>query len=402
MLRNRNVWILMSGEFLAGLGMWLGVIGNLEFLQKLVPSDFHKSLILLAGMFAGLLVGPLAGRVIDKYSKKKVLVYSGIVRIFSILFMFIAISYDQVFWMVIYMVVIGISAAFYFPALQAAIPLIVKNEDLLSINGLHMNVSTISRISGTSLAGILLISISLFNLYFLTLLSYILILLCTFFLTIDESKAVSVKQKQTKSKGGFTEVLPLLKTMPQVVMSLFLMLVPTLFLGSFNLMVLEISELQHDSSIKGWLYTAEGLSFMIGAFITKKLSAGRDPVRILIGCAVTIAVAHLSLYLADIKIASIISFAIFGFSVGIFFPVVATIFQKQVPKEYHGRFFSFRGMMDRILFQVVLVTAGLFLDTIGFKNMILCFGSVSVLLIIFIMLKQPRSAVVEEVKSPSA
>ncbi|PLS16428.1 MFS transporter [Bacillus sp. M6-12] len=402
MIRNRNVWILMSGEFVAGFGMWLGVIGNLEFLQQLVPSDFHKSLILLAGMFAGLLVGPLAGRVIDKNLKKKVLVYSGLVRIFSILFMFMAISYDQVAWMVVYMVVIGISAAFYFPALQAAIPLIVKNEELLSINGLHMNVATIARIAGTSIAGILLITISLFNLYFFTLLSYILILLGTLFLEIDETKALSAKHTVKNSTGGFSELMPLLKTMPQVVMALFLLLVPTLFLGSFNLMVLEISELQDDSSIKGWLYTAEGVSFMIGAFITKRLSNGRNPVKILNACAVIIAAAHLSLYLADIKLASIISFAVFGFSVGIFFPVVATMFQKQVPKEYHGRFFSFRGMMDRVLFQVILVTAGLFLDTIGFKNMVLCFGSVSVLLVVYFMLKQPRSSSVEEFKSPSA
>lgn len=114
MLNNKNVWILISGEFIAGLGMWLGVIGNLEFLQAIVPSDLNKSLILLAGMFAGLLVGPMAGRIIDVTSKKKVLLYSGAARIFSTGFMFLAIMQENIWWMVVYMVGIGLAAAFYF------------------------------------------------------------------------------------------------------------------------------------------------------------------------------------------------------------------------------------------------------------------------------------------------
>lgn len=71
MWKNKNVWIVLSGEFVAGLGLWFGIIGNLEFMQKNVPSDFMKSLILFTGLLAGVLVGPLAGRLIDSCSKKR-------------------------------------------------------------------------------------------------------------------------------------------------------------------------------------------------------------------------------------------------------------------------------------------------------------------------------------------
>ena len=36
MWRNKNVWIVLIGEFIAGLGLWLGILGNLEFMQKYV------------------------------------------------------------------------------------------------------------------------------------------------------------------------------------------------------------------------------------------------------------------------------------------------------------------------------------------------------------------------------
>ena len=38
---------------------------------KYVPSDFMKSVILFIGLLAGVLVGPMAGRIIDQYEKKK-------------------------------------------------------------------------------------------------------------------------------------------------------------------------------------------------------------------------------------------------------------------------------------------------------------------------------------------
>ncbi|MEC2531363.1 MFS transporter, partial [Bacillus cereus] len=165
MWRNKNVWIVLIGEFIAGLGLWLGILGNLEFMQKYVPSDFMKSVILFIGLLAGVLVGPMAGRVIDQYEKKKVLLYAGFGRVLSVIFMFFAIQFESIAFMIAFMVALQISAAFYFPALQSVIPLIVREHELLQMNGVHMNVGTIARIAGTSLGGILLVVMSLQYMY---------------------------------------------------------------------------------------------------------------------------------------------------------------------------------------------------------------------------------------------
>lgn len=179
-----------------------------------------------------------------------------------------------------------------------------------------MNAGTIARILGTVLAGILLVYISLYSLYSLAILSYIIIFFCTLSLNFEEK---ITPQSKGASKGSFKELMPLLKTLPQVVMGLFLFLIPTLFLGSFNLMVLKISELQNDPQIKSWLYTAEGIAFMLGAFLVKRFFDGKDPVKIMMTFSIVIAFTHLSLYFADLRIPAIISFAVFGFSAGAFF-----------------------------------------------------------------------------------
>jgi MFS transporter, DHA3 family, macrolide efflux protein len=380
MWKNKNVWILLIGEFVAGLGLWLGIIGNLEFMQEKVPSDFLKSLILGSGLLAGLAVGPLAGKWTDQVRKKKVMLISGFTRALSVIFMLIAIESGSVLWMVVFLVSIQISAAFYFPALQAAIPMVVKEKDLLQMNGVHMNVATLSRILGTALAGILLVVISLSMLYVLSLAAYIALFMLTWFLSIDE-EAVSPAVKGQKAKGtSFKEVFPIIKGLPIVLMTLIMTLIPLLFIGGFNLMVINISELQDSSAIKGWIYTAEGIAFMTGAFFVKRLGEMMSPYRILFFFSFVIGVSQLLLYFADNPVMSVVSFAIFGFAVGCFFPTAATIFQTRMPKEFHGRFFSFRNMLDRLIFQVVLLITGLLLDLVGLQIMTVLFGCASLIM----------------------
>ncbi|MEO3946025.1 MFS transporter [Gorillibacterium sp. CAU 1737] len=392
--KNRNVWIVLLGEFIAGLGLWTATIANLEFMQRLVPSDFMKSLILFAGLFAGVLLGPLAGRIIDNTAKKKVLVYSGIVRLLSLGLMFVALALDSVAWMVAFMVVLQIAAAFYFPALQATLPLIVPREQLITLNGAHMNASTLSRILGTALAGILLTFMNLTELYIVSAVAYAILIGTTWLLQIDEGADASLERsaaagKRSRSKagaeqgGGFREMIPLLKGMPVVVALLLLAIIPTLFIGGFNLMVIGVSELQQDATIKGILYAAEGTSFILGAFLVKKLSSNGPLLKRLVLFALLVAIAHLSLYFGDSKPFSIASFSLFGFAAGCFYPLIAAYFQTEVPREYHGRFFSFRNMLDRVLTQVVLLSTGFFLDTIGLQWMAVAFGSISFLLVLF-------------------
>ncbi|WP_078546450.1 MFS transporter [Litchfieldia alkalitelluris] len=395
MWKNRNVWIILGGEFIAGLGLWIGIIGNLEFMQQYVPSDFHKSLILFTGLLAGVLVGPLAGRMIDSYSKKKVLLYAGLGRTFSVCFMFLAIQYGEIMWMVMFMIALQLSAAFYFPALQSVIPLVVKDKQLLQMNGIHMNVSTVARVLGTAVAGAMLVVMSLNSLYLFSMIAYALLFLSTFLLTIEEEPKEIVVDKSSKKKSGFTDVLPILKGLPIVMTVLVLTCVPLLFIGGINLMVINISEIQNDPTIKGWLYAAEGICFMLGTFLVKRISEGRDEIKLMFFFAFIIAISELVLFFADIKIMALLSFGLLGIGLGCFFPIAATIFQTKIPKEFHGRFFSFRNMLDRVLFQIVLLGTGLFLDTIGLQKMALVFGSLSLLLVLVLTVKYTKTPIIE-------
>lgn len=387
MWSNRNVWIVLSGEFIAGLGLWTSIIANLEFMQQHVPSDFMKSLILFVGLLAGVLVGPYAGKVIDTSSKKKVMIYAGIGRMVSVCFMFHALSMDSVWWMVLFAVSLQVSAAFYFPALQSVIPLIVQDKDLIALNGVHMNASTIARILGTAMAGMMLAVMSLSSLYLTSLVAYALLLASTFFLQVEGTGTPHRNRNQKgKESGGFKDIVPMLKQLPVAVMALGLSIIPALFIGGFNLMVINISELQHDQQIKGLLYAVEGTSFIVAAFFVKRISGKVNLLKMLLSFSFVIAISQMLLFFGDIRWVALLSFGLFGLAAGFFFPLLSTYFQTTIPKDYHGRFFSFRNMLDRVLFQIVLLGTGFFLDTIGLQYMVLIFGGISLVLALYALL----------------
>lgn len=408
MWRNRNVWIILTGEMIAGLGLWTGIIGNLEFLQEKIPSDFVKAVILSIGLLAGIIAGPTAGRIIDQSRKKTVLIIAGLGRMISVLFMLLAIATGSVWWMIAFIVSIQISATFYFPALQSAIPLVVKDKDLLTMNGMHMNVATIARVAGTALAGIMLVYWSLASLYWVSLLAYGLLLFFTMALKIDEGKGSSQAGNEKREKSGFMDVFPVLKAYPTVGMTLVMTMIPLLFLGSFNLIVINLSEIQDSASIKGLVYTFEGIAFMIGSFAVKYIARKWKTTVILFFFATMVAVAEFMLYFAASMTITLSAFAVLGFALGCFFPTAMVIFQKQMPKEFHGRFFSFRNMLERVMFQIVLLSTGAFLDLVGLQTMVIIFGmiSLSMTAIFFIQMKR-RNIILEEpeiepVKNPSA
>lgn len=398
MWRNRNVWIVLIGEFVVGIGLWAGIIGNLAFMTKLVPSDFHKSVILAIGMLAGLLVAPLAGRIIDSTSKKKVLLLSSLARIVSVLFMFIAIYTQSIFWMVAFLISLQIAATFFMPALQSVIPMIVKDKDLLELNAWNMNIRTLSRIVGAAAAGVMVSYFDILWLYVVSFIMYIAMYFILKMLVLEPDAEADGQLKKGKEKGSFKEVLPVLRQFPVVLVSLVLMIIPILFLGSFNLIIMKLSEMHDSTSLSGLIYTVEGVGFMLGAFLIKRIGQKFKTGSILFTSVFLVGFLQLMMYFTNIEWVGLVIFGVFGFAVGCFFPTTITIFQRQVPKEYHGRFFAFRNMMDQTAFQVVLLSTGALLDLVGLQIMGVIFGVFSLALSIsFVLyLKAKRMAIAFE------
>ncbi|MDF2646446.1 MAG: transporter [Paenibacillus sp.] len=376
LLRNRTFVFMMIGEAIQGAGIWTSIIANLQFMQSHVPSDLGKSLILMCGLFLGVLISPQAGVWADRYDKKKILLISGIVRCLAPIVMFAAIQYQSVAIMLLSVVIMQVAATVYMPTVQAALPSVVPASELLKANSVNFNVITIARIGGTAAAGILVSMMNLYTVYALSLAFYvILVMLITQLRIPNTADSVAARKKE---KIRFTELFPLIRSEPSIFIALINSGVITLFLGGFNLLVLKFSQIQHKPELMGWIYSLEGTSILIAGLFAKRVIGMRNLVTSSTLFMLLFALSFAGMSFSESSFAVLGSFVMFGCAVAFFFPMVSTLFQIKVPKEAQGRFFSFRGMLDRVMFQISLLATGACLDWFGISTFLLTLALITI------------------------
>ncbi|WP_340084316.1 MFS transporter [Siminovitchia sp. FSL H7-0308] len=376
--KNRNLVIVLTSQLLFQLALWIGLIGNLQFLQRNVESHLLQSIFLVAGSVCSVLIGPYAGRLIDGVAKKQILLTVGIMRIMSVGFMFIALMTESVWWMLAYSIGVSCSASFFEPALQAIIVEITEEKDLLIANSLNLNIVTLSRIFGATMGGILLAFASLHFLYAVSFVAFLFVFIITFLLKVEDTGF----KREKKKKVEFKEIFSVISKTFDVKMMLYLSIIPIIFIAGFNLFVVQISTIQNNPSMKGILYAVEGVSLILSStFISKKIKH-KNRIYSMLVVSFFIVIVQFFLSFSHIFLFPIIAFALFGLSYGIFNPIFNTLCQETIDNEFHGRFFAFKSMIERTVLQISLVTIGLLLDMIGFKKVVITFGFLSLSLLL--------------------
>ncbi|MDR4943354.1 MULTISPECIES: MFS transporter [Bacillus] len=368
-IHNKNLCIVLGSQLVFQLGIWFGTIGNLQFLQIHIKSHVLQAFFLVIGGVLGVIIGPYAGRYIDSTSKLKVLQLVGLMRIASVLSMLVAIYTGSIYWMVIYSIGIGCSASFFNPTIQTILPTLVKEDDLITVNAININIITLSRIFGAVLAGLLLTVAPLYTLFIIALIAYVILYFINFLLVIPNDIQLLPK----KLKTNFKDIFPIIINNHPIKVVLTLSIIPLIFISGFNLFVIEIGKGQ-PSSIMGILYFIEGTSILIAGLLIKRvIKRYHKQVNILLFACCLMGIAQILLSLTNLYL-TIFAFSVFGLAYGMFNPLLYTYAQQKVPSSIHGRFFSFKTMLDRTIMQLCLVLIGFLLDQIGYSSLMVLLG----------------------------
>lgn len=150
--RNVNLLIFLTGLFLSGVGTRLTTIALSDKVFKLSGSDFNIAMVFLLQGLPVLLLGFIAGNLIDKQNKKTAMIAINLVfACTSLTYVFI----NQVWILDLIIFSNGILMAFYNPIRVAILPLLVDDADLMAANGLRMSINGVIMIIGFAVGGIL-------------------------------------------------------------------------------------------------------------------------------------------------------------------------------------------------------------------------------------------------------
>jgi RNA polymerase sigma-70 factor (sigma-E family) len=156
-LRVRDFRLLWTGGLVSALGSWLLVIAIPAHVWQVTGSLRDTGLTLAAQYLPGLVLGPVAGVVADRWDRRRLMTASCLLRAGAVAVMLLGLAPGR-FW-VLYAALIAENAGsvLYGPAWRARVPAIVGTGPLLSsANSLSAVASGSMQLIGGPLGGVLL------------------------------------------------------------------------------------------------------------------------------------------------------------------------------------------------------------------------------------------------------
>ncbi|MEW6130363.1 MAG: MFS transporter [Acidobacteriota bacterium] len=145
---------LMMSRFISQAGDWFNFVALSTLLLNLTGSGEAVALVLIIKLLPTFFFGPLAGVVADRFNRKTIMMVTDVLRgILGFGFLFIQRA-DQVWIAYALSAVQIILSTFFEPAESAAVPNIVRREDLVSANALSSATWSITLALGAAAGGI--------------------------------------------------------------------------------------------------------------------------------------------------------------------------------------------------------------------------------------------------------
>ena len=160
-LMNRNFLLLWQGQLVSRIGNQAFAIAMMFWTREATGSASLMGILMMLGTLPVVLLGPLAGTLADRVSRKWILVgcdaLSGLVMLGLAVPFFLPGVEPRllVVCLALMALSLGILQAFFLPASTAAIPDLVPKDKVAAANGLDQGSLQLSNLVGQSLGGVL-------------------------------------------------------------------------------------------------------------------------------------------------------------------------------------------------------------------------------------------------------
>jgi MFS family permease len=155
---SRTLALFVVGTAISNAGSYMQLTAVPFVLFELTDSNAWVGAAAFAGLFLSVLVGPVAGIAIDRFSQKAVLMAGQAVQLAAALGLWALALTDQLSpWsMIVFVGLGGVGSGLQFPSAQSFPPTIVSRDRLPQAVRLNTLGLTVSRTIGPALAGLLL------------------------------------------------------------------------------------------------------------------------------------------------------------------------------------------------------------------------------------------------------
>lgn len=385
----RSLWI---GQLVSALGDRLTQMGILTFLMVAGQDKGDKvALITFFSLLPFLLFGPLFGVLVDRYSRKKLMILADIARALLVVFIPVIWLYTRsVPVMVLWFFVLGSLTALFTPAKMSIIPNITAKEVLLKANSLIVTTGMVATLVGTLIAGAVIKITGVKPAFYINGLTYLIS--AVFILKISRAKPAA---REVSSENTYSILVNDIKAgigyirRHQIILWLILLCSSFSFISSFAYILI----LNYGSTVLrqgpwgiGCLLSAAGFGMIVGSLILIKKKNKINYARILAFSFAAIGISCLLLFFKPNMHITLMLLFLAGIGSSIVTISLDTMFQRVTPDDLKGKIFSARGLVTNSVFLVSLLLVGQMVKLVDANCLFAVIGAFAVLIACRVML----------------
>jgi MFS family permease len=358
--RNRRFWLFWGGQSLSKVGDKLHYIALMWFVVNRTESGMAMGGVLLASSLPIVLFAPKAGALIDQLNRKWLLAGADLLRAAAALGIgWTASSSGPVNYplLLLFTALMAAGTALFQPALNALLPMLVRDEDLLRANSVNESASQLAGLAGPVLAGLFLTFAEPHIVFYLNALSFVVGAAAVLPLTAGKPS----QAKQGRSGGGFKEGLRWLLGQPAL-RDLALTFAVLNFAVSF--MEVYIPFLSKDGfgggpQELGLIFSAifaGALLASLGLLLKKDI---KQHEKVIGGSISLMGLAFAAIFVFRERHAALCLFLLVGIGWGTFGATSRVFMQKTVEDQRRGRVFALISALSNLMMPLAYGLAGL-------------------------------------------
>ena len=316
------------------------------------------ALMLFCFVFPSLIVSPIAGSIVDRFSRRKIMIISSLYRaVILVLSMPVYIlllnrNFSNTtinICGIMLSLLIGTGTAFFYPAKMASVPNVVSVKSLKPANALISGSGTWALTFGAMVVSFLLLKAGSANMYYLACCMYFVS--AVFLLSVNLNKDENIRQNPLNFLCDIKQTLSFLKshkkTLDMIFLAVILSLISASFYNSMNALATDTYRVsvQGLAQLKSMLGCGTFYGLVIMLLFGKYLKTNKTIVMSFWGlfvCLITVSLCTTFLK-ARIWLAAI---GIFATLLKI---TIDTILQKVSPNFIRGKIFAFASMLETLV-----------------------------------------------------
>jgi MFS family permease len=342
----------------SGVGTWMATIALTADVTDRTHSPWWVSALFIVTFVPAVIVGLVAGPLVDRLSRKKLIIAADVARIG----VFVALPFvGSALAIVALAAVAGVANSFFRPAVLAGVPNLIDEEDLAQGTSLLQATDWAAATLGPILGGVIVSASGPDLVYWINAVTF---LLSVFLLVRIPARLLQSEQAITRGHwrdlaDGFGVFRRSAAMLTVIVAFGFAMLAT----GLINVSEIFLAEraLHRGAFGYGLLWTATGVGLVVGSLVSGALLESRELTDIYPLAFLPWAAGAISQNIWVAALAMVVA----GFGNGLTFPMTVLIVQRYTEDRLRGRAFTLIISAHNLLLGIAMVASGALTEVAG-------------------------------------